>query len=696
MIQTVLGGLAWPRLLAIGWGKFSSGAASRQGKMRLPAWTEPARRLGTLIPGRANLSRVIQVRPRGLRSSATLVLASVSNAVVAQSITSAPASLDVIAAVPANEIWAIAAAIIAVCTVAAYVLRGGAGRHGKTLLLATLLTVSALWSNSTSWAQMFAQFTQPAGQTLAIPVVPIVNEGALQGFEPADFLNSAGKALRISALAPPNFNQCFPDFPTSALPPAGGGGPPACAVGYVLGAGSSCRVDVDAICKSLATQATALISVSPTSLVFEANGSATVMVSADPASPQAAQNVMATIPGGSGLLVQSSTCTAPLSAGASCSITFTGSVVEGPTMVTVSGANTAAATLGVTVVASPPISISIAPTSLVFEANGNATVTVSADPASPQAAQNVMATIPGGSGLSVQSSTCTAPLSAGASCSITFTGSMLEGPTMVTVSGANTTVSTLGVTVAASPTISITSPVLANRVINVLSVTGLDLTVANDAPSAVNATAITVTNKAAVPDLMVDDSDCVSVAPGASCTLRLTSNTPYVPSTITVGGTNTANSPTTLIAFSHVGGLVFEISGGTGKVAADAAQSFSSSWTGSFSDVSGASSLDDGAANTAAIIANPACSGAPASCAAQRCQDLGTDWYLPAVNELVGMQAALCAGGSGCKFGGISLGYHWTSTQQSNLSARNVNMLFGVSLLDVKSTIYPVRCVKKF
>ncbi|HHS8488476.1 TPA: hypothetical protein ACTUYI_003207, partial [Legionella anisa] len=70
-------------------------------------------------------------------------------------------------------------------------------------------------------------------------------------------------------------------------------------------------------------------------------------------------------------------------------------------------------------------------------------------------------------------------------------------------------------------------------------------------------------------------------------------NTPYAPCTITVSGSNTANSPQTLIAFSHLGGLVFEESGGSGKVVIDVAQGFSSQWTIMPSNT-GATSLDDG------------------------------------------------------------------------------------------------------
>ena len=547
--------------------------------------------LGRQKPGHA-LKTGLQ---HGLQAIAAFTLAGVANLAAAQSITSTPS--DAIA-VPVSGMWVVAAASMALMAVAAYALRGKHKRHGLTLLLVLFMAGSALWNSPALWAQILAQFTQPTGQTLPIPVTPVVVSGALQGFEPADFLNAAGTKLRIAVIDPPDFNDCFPDFPTSLPPPTGAGGPPACAVGYVLAKGTSCRVDVDAICKALATQATSTISVSPTSLTFTQNGTA------------------------------------------------------------------------------------------------NVTVTTSA--VSPQPAHNVAANIPGGSNLSVQSSTCPASLAAGASCTITFSSSAVEGPTIVTVAGSNTATTTLAVTVVANPTISITAPVQASRVIGVGSTTALALTVTNDMGSTVNATNITVIDKAAAPNVVVDDSDCASVAPGASCTLRLTSDTPYAPATLSVGGTNTANTPTTLVAFAHLGGLVFEASGGTGKVVIDAAQQFTSTWTASFSDIAGATSTGNGAANTGAIIADSACFSSPANCAAQRCQNIGADWYLPAVNELASIQGALCSNSAlPCNFGGFSSNFYSTSTQTSALGIRVLSMLLGVAATGKGNSLLG-RCVRTF
>lgn len=250
-------------------------------------------------------------------------------------------------------------------------------------------------------------------------------------------------------------------------------------------------------------------------------------------------------------------------------------------------------------------------------------------------------------------------------------------------------------TAVGAPLISISSPVQQSRVIAV-SGGALSLEVTNDAGSAVNATGITVANKAAAPDVLVDDSDCVSVAPGASCTLELTSATPYAPATITISGSNTANSPTTLIVFSYLGGLVFEEAGGSGKIVIDAAQEFTSQWTSAYAYVEFASSLLDGAANTNRIVADASCSGDPANCAAQRCRNISADWYLPAERELRAIKDALCSNHTTCDAGGFSASLYWSSTEASSVNAFSVHVPALFSPLHDKTSARGVRCVRPF
>ncbi|MGC1182134.1 DUF1566 domain-containing protein, partial [Legionella sp.] len=284
------------------------------------------------------------------------------------------------------------------------------------------------------------------------------------------------------------------------------------------------------------------------------------------------------------------------------------------------------------------------------------------------------------------------------SCTITLATSTPEGPTNILIAGDNTNTVNVDVSVTDQPLISIVSPVQQNRVVTVFGIP-LSLEITNDVHSVMNANAITVSNKAACPNLSVDDSNCTSVAPGASCTLELTSNTPYAPCTITVSGSNTANSPIALIAFSYLGGLVFEESGGSGKVVIDVAQGFDSLWTSILSSIVGASSLDDGASNTNAIVADISCFGDPTDCAALLCQDISIDWYLPAINELSTVHNALCSNAAiPCNFGEFSSGLYWSSTQSiiSNTFARNVNFPTGIEDVGNKNSFSFVRCVQAF
>ncbi|KTD25333.1 DUF1566 domain-containing protein [Legionella maceachernii] len=440
----------------------------------------------------------------------------------------------------------------------------------------------------------------------------------------------------------------------------------------------------------------ATITVNPSSLNFVAGNNGLVTVTNSMGSPEPAENVAATIPGGSNISVQSTTCGASLAIGASCTITFTAPAAEGPTNVGISGSNTNTTTVAVTVTPVPMATISVNPTTLLFAENSTGDVTVTNNAGSPVAAENVVATIPGGSNISVQSTTCGASLAIGASCTITFASGTQEGPTTIPIAGDNTNTVNVDVTVTSQPQISITNPVQQSRVVAV-SGTALSLEVTNDAGSAVNANAITVSNKAACPNLSVDDSNCTSVAPGASCTLELTSNSPYAPCTITVSGSNTANSPTTLIAFSYLEGLVFQESAGSGKVVIDVAQGFNSQWTGAFSNIAGATSLDDGVGNTNAIVADTACSSDPNNCAAQRCRNLSVDWYLPARNELSAVHGALCSNlAIPCNFGGFSSAFYWSSSQVDLVNAWFVVFPSGIVNVDDKLSGLPVRCVRAF
>ncbi|MCX7116480.1 MAG: DUF1566 domain-containing protein [Legionellales bacterium] len=199
--------------------------------------------------------------------------------------------------------------------------------------------------------------------------------------------------------------------------------------------------------------------------------------------------------------------------------------------------------------------------------------------------------------------------------------------------------------------------------------------------------------------MSVDTSNCTSVAPGISCQLALTTTTPYAPCTITISGSNTGNSPTTSIAFSHLGGLVFQKNGTNGKVVIDVGSEFISEWTFPIkTDIPGAMSDDDGVSNTNAIVVNSACTNRTGSCAAYRCRAISADWYLPAKSELQSVIFALCPGPSyPCAFGAFSSTFYWSSTQWFAVTnAYTVDVPDGNYGPTDKYSSRPVRCIRDF
>src|SRR3989344_3047958 len=177
-----------------------------------------------------------------------MLLSTLPFAASAQTISSgAPA----VANVPVDSPLALGALLVAVALAGWWSLRRSHGvRRGAGLM-----------------AQVVSAFTQPAGETLPITVSPIT-AGGFTGFQPADFSNNSGAALRIAAIDPPDLAQCFATNPANTLLPPGPPTPsphPACGVGAMLANGATCRVDVEAICRSLYVSGATLTAISPTS-----------------------------------------------------------------------------------------------------------------------------------------------------------------------------------------------------------------------------------------------------------------------------------------------------------------------------------------------------------------------------------------------------------------------------------------------
>jgi VCBS repeat-containing protein len=97
-------------------------------------------------------------------------------------------------------------------------------------------------------------FTQPAGETLDVPVEPtaLAANGAPLGFRPVTYQNQTPVALRVRGITQPVWNVCFPLGVPSPLPTTAPHAGNACTEGTVLEAGSACWVDVAALCAAAA------------------------------------------------------------------------------------------------------------------------------------------------------------------------------------------------------------------------------------------------------------------------------------------------------------------------------------------------------------------------------------------------------------------------------------------------------------
>jgi hypothetical protein len=183
----------------------------------------------------------------------------------------------------------------------------------------------------------------------------------------------------------------------------------------------------------------------------------------------------------------------------------------------------------------------------------------------------------------------------------------------------------------------------------------------------------------------------------------------FQPCTLTISGSNTANSPTTLIAFSYLGGLVYQSdgTGTTGFVVSDA-PAFGVNWTFTDTTFIGATSPTDGSdspitqGNTYKITQDPTCTGSlplAQNCAAARCLMVSTSLYLPAINELSNIYSALCSNGQvPCNFGGFLAQNYWSSTELSSSQADGVDFSIagGPTTPLFKNATAQLRCVRAF
>jgi hypothetical protein len=257
-------------------------------------------------------------------------------------------------------------------------------------------------------------------------------------------------------------------------------------------------------------------------------------------------------------------------------------------------------------------------------------------------------------------------------------GSGLMGGANVT----NATVSCVANTTTISVTANGTIPVSAGSASLTVTNTGTTNTAHNVAASLPGGwTAVTQ-----------DASACTAIAPLATCTLSFSSTVPYVAQGgITVSGDNIASPPTTALAFSLDGYLVYAVpTGSTATVAATSDAASNVLWSANLVAIAGIT-------DTSTVAGGAACNGASdgacdsgqieahyltpyTSYAAGQCYQITSDntgvvslgtWHLPAICEMGSSGgAANCPTGAAnmsanlvqLGFSTISGGY-WTSTE---------------------------------
>lgn len=179
----------------------------------------------------------------------------------AQSITVEPLAATVPAAIPVDHPGALALLALAICVCIAWAVRTGhlslgalrSWAAGGAVVVAAAM---ALWGDKVQaeLQELQRYFTQPAGETLDVPVEPtaLAANGAPLGFQPVTYQNQTPVVLRVRGITQPVWNVCFPLGVPSPLPTTAPRAGNACTDGTVLEADSACWVDVAALCAAAA------------------------------------------------------------------------------------------------------------------------------------------------------------------------------------------------------------------------------------------------------------------------------------------------------------------------------------------------------------------------------------------------------------------------------------------------------------
>ena len=397
----------------------------------------------------------------------------------------------------------------------------------------------------------------------------------------------------------------------------------------------------------------------------------------------AAKNLTATLPVGSTLTLQNG-CASSLASGASCTMVFNGNLTT-TEFVTIQGTNTT--TTSVTVA---PVGISLSAAVLTVTTNGGTGSIDVQNLSTTTSATNIVPTLPVGSSLAVGTNSCTPSLAPAQACSIEFVGGATTETAAVVVKGTNTTVQNLTVNVVA-PTLALLHVSSSQSAIVADGVTPTELTIQNDSASEVAAKDLTIKFPPSWTGVSATvDSDCENLAPGASCTLTITSKIPYLPQQgIVIKGSNTQEA---LVDFAFIagGGWVFDDNEGNISVASmeDNDANVSLATAENYAD---ALDSNDGEANTNRLLMTEQKSPAALVCFNYRGAGFD-DWYLPAKEELNRLYQQLFAHG----FGHFSQAHYWSSTENDSEMAwlQRFSLAQTWQNIEQKSNPHRVRCIR--
>lgn len=170
-----------------------------------------------------------------------------------------------LAGIPVNHPAALSLIALAVAVGAAWTLRRKGIVSSSTLRSVGLGAMAVVTGAMLVWGdvvqaqlqELQRAFTQPGGETLAIPVqdTGTAPDGSPLGFLPVVYTNQTPSGLRVISITKPVWNTCFPLGIPSPLPvtPARPGA--VCAVNGALAVGGACWVDVAALCADAAATA---------------------------------------------------------------------------------------------------------------------------------------------------------------------------------------------------------------------------------------------------------------------------------------------------------------------------------------------------------------------------------------------------------------------------------------------------------